>query len=228
MASTLSLVLQDGPLSGPQSVVVERLVIAGWTGRDRAKVEHHIEELEKIGVPRPTTVPIYMNLSTARLTTGAVIEATGDASSGEVEFVLFQHGGRRWVGVGSDHSDRRVETYDMTVCKQMCEKPIAPVFWPYESVIDHWDELVLRSVIEEGGKLIPYQEGSVDSMLHPDTLLKTFPGGVLTEGTMMFGGTMPAIGGIRPAPRFGFELHDPRTGRSIHHGYETRSLPVGG
>jgi Protein of unknown function (DUF2848) len=225
MAHRLPLVLQDGPLSGPREVEVRRLIIAGWTGRDRAALEHHIEELEKLGVPRPASVPIFLHLSTARLTLDAGIEASGDASSGEVEFVLFQSGGRRWVGVGSDHSDRKVETYDMTVCKQMCEKPIAPVFWPYDTVAGHWDELVLKSFIHEGGKTIPYQEGSVASMLHPDALLREF-GSDLPEGTMMFCGTMAAIGGIRPAARFLFELHDPRSSRVIRHGYDIENLPV--
>ena len=36
-----------------------RLVIAGWTGRDAAGIQHHIEELAALGVPRPSTVPLY-------------------------------------------------------------------------------------------------------------------------------------------------------------------------
>ena len=39
--------------------------------------------------------------------------------------MLLQSGGRLWVGVGSDHTDREVETYGVTVSKQMCDKPIA-------------------------------------------------------------------------------------------------------
>ena len=29
------------------------LIIAGWTGRDRAAVDHHIAEFAALGVPRP-------------------------------------------------------------------------------------------------------------------------------------------------------------------------------
>src|ERR1700761_2101379 len=111
-------------------ITIDQLVVAGWTGRDKAAVEKHIAELEAIGVKRPATTPIFYRASAARLTTDDEIEATGTASSGEAEFVLLQHDGRLWIGAGSDHTDREVETYGVSVSKQMCEKPIAPEFWP--------------------------------------------------------------------------------------------------
>jgi hypothetical protein len=39
--------------------------------------------------------------------------------------VLLASGGKTYVTVGSDHTDRKVETYGVTVSKQMCDKPIA-------------------------------------------------------------------------------------------------------
>ena len=48
----------------------------------------------------------------------------------------------------------------------------------------------------------------------------------LSDGTAMFGGTLPAIGGIRPAERFEFELEDPVRRRSIRHGYDVLVLPM--
>ena len=41
----------------------------------------------------------------------------------------------------------------------------------------------------------------------------------------MFGGTLPAIGGISPAPRFEFELEDPVLNRKITHTYDMTNLP---
>ena len=38
-----------------RELLVDNLVIAGWTGRDRKAMEAHIEELAKLGVPRPAT-----------------------------------------------------------------------------------------------------------------------------------------------------------------------------
>ena len=61
-----------------------------------------------------------------RFTSATAIEVPGNESSGEVEFMMLQHGGKLYVGVGSDHTERKVEGYNVTVSKQMCEKPVAP------------------------------------------------------------------------------------------------------
>ena len=94
-------------------VGVRQAVIAGWTSRDAVAAEQHIRELEELGVARPLSIPAFYRVSTNRLTTGPVIEVSGDRSSGEVEFVLVQCGGHLYVGVGSYHTDRRVETYSV-------------------------------------------------------------------------------------------------------------------
>jgi hypothetical protein len=85
-----------------REVVVNDAVIAGWTGRDAVAVEKHIKELEALGVKRPATTPIFYRIAAARLTTDDTIEAVGESSGGEVEFVLLQDAGRLWVGAGSD------------------------------------------------------------------------------------------------------------------------------
>ena len=59
---------------------------------------------------RPKSAPIYYRVAAARLTTSSQIEATGENSSGEVELVLIRDEERLWPGVGSDHTDRKVET----------------------------------------------------------------------------------------------------------------------
>lgn len=54
----MGLLLFDAD-QGTLSVAPQRLVVAGWTGRDRAAIEHHIEELALLGVPRPSAVPLW-------------------------------------------------------------------------------------------------------------------------------------------------------------------------
>ncbi|MDB5407402.1 MAG: hypothetical protein JWL84_2314 [Rhodospirillales bacterium] len=225
---TLNLTFQQQTLPPMRrEIAIEQAVIAGWTGRDPAAVEKHIVELEALGVKRPATTPIFYRVSAARLTTDETIEALGTASSGEVEFVLLQAEGSLWIGVGSDHTDREVETYGVSVSKQMCEKPVAPVFWQHDEVAAHWDRLILTSRIREGGEPVVYQQGSVASMMDPVTLLQRYvEGGRLAEGTLMFCGTLAARGGIRAADRFDFELEDPVLGRKISHGYRIVGLPV--
>ena len=134
----LNLTLQSGPDAVRRDVAIENAVVAGWTGRDATAVEKHIRELEALGVKRPASTPIFYRVSAARLTTDAEIEVVGEKSGGEVEFVLLRHGGRMWVGTGSDHTDREVETYGVTVSKQMCDKPIASAFWAFDEVAPHW------------------------------------------------------------------------------------------
>lgn len=203
------------------TVVIDTLIVAGWTGRDRAAVEAHIAELAAVGVQRPSSVPVFYRVSASRLTTSTSIEAT-PASSGEVEALLLREGGRLWVGVGSDHTDREVETYDVAVSKQMCDKPIAPELWPYEDVAGHWDRLAVRSWVDED---VLYQEGTLDGLMRP-TDLEAMSDPDLGDGTLMFCGTFPAIGGVRPAAGFRYELEDPVLGRQIRASYEIRTLPL--
>ena len=207
---------------------VTQLVMAGWTGRDSVARDRHIAELEALGIPRPASTPIYYPLAASRLTTAGVIEASGGDSSGEVEFVLLSAGGRLLVGVGSDHTDRKVETYSVTVSKQMCDHPMAPELWAFEDVAEHWDSIVLRSFATIGGERVLYQEGTLSAMLAPAELIAAGFGNELPDGTAMFGGTFAANGGIRPAERFDFEIIDPVLNRSIRHGYSILTLPVRG
>ena len=227
--TTLTVTLQERVASRREAITVQNCVIAGWTGRDPAAVERHIAELEALGVKRPVSTPVFYRVSASRLTTDKEIEATGARSSGEVEFVLMQTGDRLWVGVGSDHTDREVETYSVTVSKQMCDKPIAPVLWELEEVAPHWDRMILRSHAWINGKRELYQEGTLDAMLGVDDLIKRgFVDGRLPDGCIMFGGTFAAKGGIRPADRFECELEDPVLRRTIRHAYDVMTLPVRG
>jgi hypothetical protein len=224
--NVLEVTLLDASAVATRRVAVDELVIAGWTGRDRAAVEKHIAELEALGVQRPSRTPVFYRVSAARLTTADSVEMLGDQSSGEVEFVLLRTDGRLWVGVGSDHTDRDVETYDVAVSKQVCDKPVARQFWAFEDVEAHWDRLMLRSWIIENGARVSYQEGAVTAMLPPKDLLQRFAGnGPLRDGTVMFCGTLAAHGGVRPSNEFRFELADPVRDRQIGHGYRIDVLP---
>src|SRR5215472_19067686 len=130
----------DFQVSGvARRIEIAQLVIAGWTGRDSASVEKHIAELEAIGVKRPRAVPIFYRVSAGLLTTGRDVDVVGGHSSGEVEFVLVSAPDGLYVGVGSDHTDRKVEAYGVTVSKQMCPKPVGRELWRFAELESHWD-----------------------------------------------------------------------------------------
>lgn len=213
----------------PLTLAIDQAVIAGWTGRDPVARDKHITELEAIGIARPATTPIYYRVSARRLTTEDLIEVCGNDSSGEVEFVLIGWQGRILVGLGSDHTDRNVETHSVTVSKQMCDKPVAPVLWELEDVIDHWDRLILRAYTWIKGRRELYQQGTLDAILPVSELIaRGFEGGKFPDGCAMFGGTFAAIDGIRPADRFEYELEDPVLKRTIRHGYDVITMPIRG
>ena len=211
----------------PLTLAIDQMVIAGWTGRDPVARDHHIKELQELGIAPPATTPIYYRCAARRFTTDAMIECTDVNSSGEVEFCLIASGGKTYVGVGSDHTDRQVETYNITVSKQMCDKPVASTLWELEDVIGHWDRMILRSYATIKGERVLYQEGTLDAMLPvADLIARGFDGKTFPDGCAMFGGTFAAKGGIRPADRFEFELEDPVLKRMIRHGYDVVTLPV--
>lgn len=211
-----TLTLQIDSLEGTRTLEarVDDLIIAGWTGRNREAMEHHIAELEALGVKRPPRTPMYYRVSASRLTQAGAIDVLGEASSGEAEYVLVSTAQGLFVGIGSDHTDREAETQGITLSKQLCEKPVGMSAWPFEEVAGHWDEMVLRSYATIDGKRTLYQEGSMAAMLAPQSLLEGLDGGALPPGWAMFGGTIGAIGGIRPATRFECEIEDPRHGAS--------------
>jgi hypothetical protein len=205
---------------------IKNLVVAGWTGRNTAALEAHIKELEALGVKRPKSVPIFYRNAVSLLTTAPEIQVAGDKSSGEVEFVLYALDDGMWLGVGSDHTDRKAETINVTLSKQMCAKPVGPALWRYDEVKPHWDKLTLRSFVPDGGKRRLYQEGPVTNMRSPEELIKLYTGGDrLAPGTAMYCGTFAVHGGISYSGTFDMELEDPVLRRKLTHSYRIVSLP---
>lgn len=205
---------------------IGQFVIAGWAGRDRAAIEHHIEELAAIGVPRPSAVPLYYRVAANQLTQEETIQVVGPYTSGEVEALVFASAGELYVSLTSDHTDRKLEAHSVALSKQICPKPVARAAWRFGEVAPHWDELLVRSAIIENGIQIAYQEGSLASLRDARELLAGYTGGQpLPEGTGMSCGTVAVIGGIRPASEFYMALHDPRLGRTIEHRYRLDVLP---
>ena len=209
------------------TITVDNLVIAGWTGRDKESMEQHMAELEAIGIPRPKTTPIFYRTSEDLLTQDDTIRVVGDDSSGEVEFFVLALSDGLWMGVGSDHTDRKVEAYNVTISKQVCAKPISRKLWRYDDVFGHWDQLILRSFAFEGGARSLYQEGPVTTMLSAEELINRYCSGTdgLEENTLMFCGTLPVHGGVRPMEAFEIELEDLALGRKVTHHYAIEPLP---
>jgi len=203
----------------------EMLVVAGWTGRDEKALHHHIEELAAIGVPRPSSVPVFYRISTANLMQTANLQVLGADTSGEAEPVVVAMVDGLWLGIGSDHTDRKAETMGIALSKQLCAKVVGKSLWRLEDVASHWDQLILRAYVTIDDKRLKYQEGPLSAMRDPADLMSR-AGAKFETGTIMFCGTLGAIGGIRPASQFTALLEDPVLGREMMCEYDIDILPV--
>jgi len=197
--------------------------VAGWTGRDELAVQHHIDELAKLGIAPPSAVPLYYRVSNSLLTHQSSIDVLGDATSGEVEPLLLQQDGELWIGLASDHTDRDLEAHSVAASKQICAKPAAPELWNFDDVKDHIDSLILRCSIQENGEWISYQEGTLANLQPLVNLIKINEFG---DSCAMLCGTLPAIGGVRSATEYKMELEDPIRDVDIYLEYQVNILPV--
>ena len=209
------------------AVQIDTLIIAGWTGRDAVAIQHHIEELGALGVPAPSKVPLFYRLAATQLTQTTHLQVLGPDTSGEVEPVIVALADGLWVGLGSDHTDRKAESIGVALSKQLCAKVLGRQLWRLDEVTPHWDRLVLRAWAVVDGQRFLYQEGAVAGIRKPQELIEACRGDAgLASASAMFCGTLSAIGGVRPASRFEMELEDPVLGRRLEHGYDIEALPV--
>ncbi|TMJ04797.1 MAG: DUF2848 domain-containing protein [Alphaproteobacteria bacterium] len=207
------------------SMTPAALIVAGWTGRDEAALNHHIEELAAIGVPRPSAVPVFYRNAVTNVVQTDRLEVLGPDTSGEVEPVIVALDDGLWIGLGSDHTDRKAETMGIALSKQLCGKVLGAALWRFEDIAPHWDQLVIRSYATIDGARTLYQEGPLALMRDPVDLMTRY-GRAFVADTVVMCGTIGAKGGIRPAARFDMELEDPVLGRRMTHAYDVISLPV--
>ena len=118
---------------------IRRMYNFGSATRDPQTAVAHQEEVAKSGihiafnVPAPRIYPIALHA----LATDDEVLVQSDRTSGEVEIVIYV-GDQLYVGVGSDHTDRALETVSIPGSKQACANHLKPVFWPYDEIRDTW------------------------------------------------------------------------------------------
>ncbi len=224
----LDVVRPTGTL--PLDFAPRRMINAGYVGRDQAAVRHHIEELRLEGVAPPPSVPMLFPMLLSNVTTASRIEVVEARTSGEIEFVLLVAGGRVLVGIGSDHTDRSLETADVLKSKQACPNVMSRTVWDYEDVRDHWDLLRLQSSVRSSPSddWTPYQSATAASILAPEQILdlvRTRLPDRCLEQTIVFSGTIPLLDGtISYGSEFRCALVDPVLQRSLQCSYEVIHL----
>lgn len=181
----------------------KRLVVACHTVRDSAAVRAHLGEL---GAPPPETVPAVHLSDTDLVRQTGVVAVAADHSSGTVEPVVFQHEGRRYLTIGSDHTDRALEPTDVAQSKSVCLKPVGRTCIPLDSVADR-DALVLRSDVDG----LEYQNGTLATIIDLDQLLTKLAalGHPIADGDVIFCGTIPILGRLRAGRQFTASITGP-------------------
>lgn len=196
-------------------------IVAGYTGRDKAAVQEHIDELAAIGIAPPPSVPMFYPVDADAITTAATIEVSGDRTSGEIEPLYIRHKGRSFLGISSDHTDRAVEADDIGASKKACPKPAG------DTVIEvtNFDELDLdtaRAVSFVDGEL--YQDGRLDVLRTPAEVIRLFlaHSDIGDSDFVCLGGTVPVKGGnFVYGTRWSISLELP-TGQKLEHTYSVQ------
>ena len=132
---------------------------------------------------------------------------------------MLLHEGQTYIGVGSDHTDRKLEADSIIKAKQMCPNVISPVVWLYEEVKPVWDDMVLRSWVVKEEKRSLYQETKLSAILNVEGLLsfvKSKVGDKNMENIAVYSGTVGTIGGVMISGEgFEVELHNPENNESL-------------
>jgi hypothetical protein len=206
---------------------VNRLLCAGWSGRDSSEVMKHAEELRHLGIDPPEDFPIIFPVSRYLLTMDKEIEVISSETSGEVEYVVFYNNREEcYLTVGSDHTDRALEGFSIEKSKQSCPKIISEKAWLYQDVKDHWDELILQSYVDQNGEKTLYQEAQLKSILNLESLLSHVDKERFGEtGLVIFSGTTPLLtGNIIYSNTFKFVMTDPVLERKLSNQYNVTIL----
>ena len=210
---------------------VEKMVNAGYTGRSQETVWKHIHELKEKGVPAPEEIPTLYPVASYLIMVDEKIEVVEEETSGEAEYVLLIDKNEIFVGVGSDHTDRRLEGTSILKAKQICPNVISREVWLYSDVKDHWDNLELRSWVVKNEERILYQESTLSELLTPDDLIafvtKKLKGDkeLGLQNMIIFSGTVPTkFGGMMSGSAFEVELYDPLRKDSLWCKYKVEML----
>ena len=211
-----------------KQISVEHLFCFGFSGRNRERALKTLEEAKASGMTVPQKVPGIWRVSVDLLTNQESIQVQGENTSGEVEVLIFRYGKDIFVTVGSDHTDRSLETISIEKGKQASQKVYSHGAWQYDEVKDHWDSLILRSWIREGNEKIPYQEGTLGDLMTVDDILGVISRrtGIFPDKTAIFIGSVPFLDGSNKASStFWMELEDPVLHRKLSHQYDVESVP---
>lgn len=225
--NTVNFLLNKADEKYEISVSYENLFAIGYAGRNMEKTMEHIRELERdLGVPAPQKIPTIFQCEASTLRTERELSFVGNKTCGEVEYVIILKDGHTYIAVGSDHTDRDLESASVPKAKAVCAKPVSREIWDYEDIKGHWDQIELYSYQVVDGEEIPYQVGSLADILPVEDILKEMRERIGAIGnSVIFSGTVPVLNGFKYGSRFRGEMRDPVLGRKLTFLYDVNVIP---
>lgn len=200
----------------------DKVFIIGYSGRDLNKTQMHIDELEKeLGVAPPKYIPTIFECSKEIVTQNKKLKFIGDRTSGECEYVIIKNNNNIYISLGSDHTDRKLESVSVPKSKQVCLKPIANEVWEYEKIKSHWDQIELKSFVTINDEESEYQLGSLADILPVERILEELEKRVDSiNNSIIFSGTVPLVSSFKYGEKFRVEMIDNVLGNKIHFSYD--------
>ena len=224
----LELVLENKQERRALAFRYNRMVNAGYVGKNQEEVRRHIEELAAKGIPGPKSIPVLYPVVCNVLSLDPAIEVYGNETSGEVEYVLcVVTEDEIYVGLGSDHTDRHLEETDIPRAKQICPNLLGRTVWPLAEVESHWDDLLMNASAVKDGKETLYQEGRLGLLLNPAELMSFVQSKISgpLENLIIFSGTMGMLTGeFIFSQKFSAKLIDEKLNRRLEISYDIRPL----
>ena len=217
---------KDNSSIGQIEFDLNRLLIVGYSGSNIEKIKEHIKELkEHLGVPEPKRIPTIFECSRELLTTEKNIKFIGDMTSGEVEYLIIKHSNEIYIGIGSDHTDRKLESISVPKAKQICPKPIGEEVWLYKDVKEHWNEIEAESYQNIDRKKVLYQKGKLSEILPVEKIISELENRVGNiEDSVIFSGTVPLASTFKYGKEFICKIVDKNNNSTLNLNYKINKI----
>lgn len=223
MTQKLDITVHDASGLHPVTLDVTRVYNLGFTIRDRAQMQRHLDEVIGVSVAWPEKPPVIFPISSWATLITDDVPVQYETTSGEIEIVMIKQDGKLFVTCGSDHTDRELEKTDIPWGKQVTPNIFAPTVWNWEEVKDHWDQVEMESYVN--GEL--YQKASVAEFWSPDEIVRSVQGRIPeSDGTtILFSGTVVSVDGVMDfGLNWSLRMTDPVLNRTIRHDYTVTVL----
>ena len=185
--------------SGTRRVVVRYALNAGYAGRDSVQVQHHVDELAKLGVPAPTQIPSLYPLSATNISQADVVQVPHSETSGEGEWALVvgDDADDVLLTAACDHTDRKLEVHGVAWSKQTAPDLLGDVAWRLQDVAAELDSFTLRAWVRHGDAEQLIQDGTPAQLLAPAYWVERLTdAALLRPGTVLLSGTLPMVEGV--------------------------------